>query len=57
MWFSLGACCICIYKKTKRKRYRSVTPQKPLIGYYKMILRVRLIGAVLPQCGQIPVTK
>ncbi len=26
-------------------------------GYYKMILRVRLIGAGLPSCGQIPVTK
>ncbi|MCS2641328.1 hypothetical protein [Bacteroides ovatus] len=31
--------------------------QKGAAGNDKMILRVRLIGADLPPCGQIPVTE
>ena len=40
-------------KKAISKRYTI----KHHYGYYKMILRTWLIGAVLPPCGQITVTK
>lgn len=54
--FSLGASDLCTYK-SKEKAISEHYTIKQTAGYYKMILRIRLIGAVLPPCGQIPVTK
>ncbi len=41
----------------RQRRYTHGTPKKGAVGNDKMILRVRLIGADLPPCGQIPVTE
>ena len=46
-----------VLMKSKRKRYRSITPQKRPAGSYIMKRHTWLIGTVLPPCGQIPVTK
>ncbi|WP_458249882.1 hypothetical protein [Bacteroides thetaiotaomicron] len=43
--------------KAKGKRYRSVISQNHPASYYIMKRHTWLIGAVLPPCGQIPVTK